>query len=204
MKNLRLIGVMALLSLGMLGCGADQTSMVGLVRDQPLNVSSISLPDETPGATEPLFVMKAQPNELLMVYFGYTMCPDLCPTTLADFRSALARINSAASRVDLAFITVDPERDTADRLAPYLASFVDRYHVLRTTDFSQLQLAQDAFLAASSITTNETGVIEVSHTATAYFVDENGLVVDEIPFGLGADGFENDLKILINQLDKGK
>jgi protein SCO1/2 len=203
MKNLRLIGVIALLSLGILGCGADQTSMVGLVRDQPLNVSGISLPDETPGATEPLFVMKAQPNELLMVYFGYTMCPDLCPTTLADFRSALSRIDAAASRVDLAFITVDPERDTADRLAPYLASFVDQYHVLRTTDFSQLQKAQDAFLAASSITTNDSGVIEVSHTATAYFVDENGLVVDEIPFGLGADGFENDLKILINQLDKG-
>jgi protein SCO1/2 len=203
MKNLRLIGVIALLSLGMLGCGADQASMIGLVRDQPLNVSGISLPDETPGATEPLFVMKAQPNELLMVYFGYTMCPDLCPTTLADFRSALSRIDAAASRVDLAFITVDPERDTADRLAPYLASFVDQYHVLRTTDFSQLQKAQDAFLAASSITTNEMGVIEVSHTATAYFVDDNGLVVDEIPFGLGADGFENDLKILINQLDKG-
>jgi len=155
MKNLRLIGVIALLSLGILGCGADQTSMVGLVRDQPLNVSGISLPDETPGATEPLFVMKAQPNELLMVYFGYTMCPDLCPTTLPDFRSALSRIDAAASRVDLSFITVDPERDTADRLAPYLASFVDQYHVLRTTDFSQLQR------------------------------------------------FENDLKILINQLDKG-
>ena len=178
--------------------------MVGLVRSNPLNVSSVSYPDETPGAVEPLFVMKAQPNQLLMVYFGYTMCPDLCPTTLADFRSALARIKSATNRVDLAFITVDPERDTAERLAPYLASFVDRYHVLRTTDFAQLQSAEDAFLAASSITTNESGAVEVSHTATSYFVNENGLVVDEIPFGLGANGFENDLRILINKLDKGK
>ena len=202
-RILRLVGFVVALTIVGSSCGADQASMIGLVRDQPLDVSSIALPDETPGATEPMFIMKAQPNELLMVYFGYTMCPDLCPTTLADFRSALSRIDGAADRIDLAFITVDPERDTADRLAPYLASFVDQYHVLRTTDFSQLQKAQDAFLAASSITTNDSGVIKVSHTATAYFVDENGLVVDEIPFGLGADGFENDLKILINQLDKG-
>jgi len=125
-RILRLVGFVVALTIVGSSCGADQASMIGLVRDQPLDVSSIALPDETPGATEPMFIMKAQPNELLMVYFGYTMCPDLCPTTLADFRSALSRIDGAADRIDLAFITVDPERDTADRLAPYLASFVDQ------------------------------------------------------------------------------
>ena len=138
-----------------------------------------------------------------MVFFGYTFCPDICPTSLADLRAALRRIGADASLVSVAFVTIDPERDTVDRLDVYLASYVGRYHVLRTLDEAELVTVQDAFLASSSVTTNDAGQIEVSHTATAFVVDSGGRVVDEMPFGIGADGIENDLRILLSTAQRG-
>lgn len=177
--------------------------MVGLVRDQPLDVSAIYLPEETNSMKPTAFNTVAKSGELLILFFGYTNCPDLCPTTLSDIRAALARVGDDAKRVSVAFVTVDPKRDTAQLLTNYLSSFVDRFHVLRTTNFAELQIAKDAFLAASAIQVASDGTIEVSHTATAYVIDESGLVVDELPFGIGADGFENDLKILLLENSRG-
>ncbi len=201
MNFVRWIGFATAAALATAGCGTDQHVLVGLVRDNPLNVAVVTLPEEFIGAASAPFTMRAKPGELLMVYFGYTMCPDLCPTTLADLRSALKRIGSPSDIVDLAFVTVDPLRDTVDRLAPYLGSFVDRFHIIRTTDMVELKNAEDVFLAKSSVTTNATGVIEVTHTAIAYIVDDMGTVVDELPFGVGADGFTADLQILINNIN---
>ncbi len=201
MKLIRVIGFAIVVALATAGCGTDSHVLVGLVRDNPLNVAAVTLPEEFIGAASEPFTMRAKPGELLMVYFGYTMCPDLCPTTLADLRSALKRIGSTSDIVDLAFVTVDPLRDTVDRLAPYLSSYVDRFHVIRTTDMAELKNAEDVFLAKSSVTTNATGVIEVTHTALAYIVDDMGAVIDELPFGVGADGFTTDLQILINNIN---
>ncbi len=183
-----------------ISCSAENSQFVGLVREQPLDVSNIYLPEETNSMQATPFNTIAAPDELLILFFGYTNCPDLCPTTLVDIRAAFARIGDDSNRVSVAFVTVDPERDTAQLLTEYLGSFVNRFHVLRTTDFAELQVAKDAFLAASAIQTSSDGTVEVSHTATAYIINESGLVVDELPFGVGADGFENDLKILLRDL----
>jgi protein SCO1/2 len=204
MKLIRLVSFASAVALATAGCGTDQQVLVGLVRDNPLKVATVSLPEEFWGRTTTPFTMRAKPDELLVVYFGYTMCPDLCPTTLADLRSALKRIGPSSDIVDLAFVTVDPLRDTVDRLAPYLSSYVERFHVLRTTDMVELKNAEEAFLANSTVTTNAAGVIEVTHTALAYIVDDMGTVIDELPFGVGADGFTNDLQILINNTNKGE
>lgn len=191
----------ALLAAVSVSCRTESSQFVGLVREQPLNVSSVYLPDETAAMPATPFNTVAAPGELLILFFGYTNCPDICPTTLADIRAAFARIGDDASKVSVAFVTVDPERDTAQLLTNYLSSFVDRFHVLRTTDINELQVAKDAFLAASAIQKTADGNIEVSHTATAFIINEFGLVVDELPFGVGPDGFENDLKILLREIE---
>jgi protein SCO1/2 len=159
--------------------------------------------EERVGADPRAFTFTAAPGELLVVFFGYTYCPDICPTSLADLRAALKRIGADATRVDVAFVTIDPERDTVERLDAFLASYVERYHALRTLDAAELALVKDAFLASSSVTTNDEGQVEVSHTATTYVVDSTGRVVDELPFGIGADGMENDLRILLSTTKRG-
>ena len=187
-----------LLALLASSCSREPETLHGIIRDEPLNVGSISLPDVTgESASSSRFGMRAAPGELLFVYFGYTACPDLCPTTLATWKSAIRQTSDAAALVDTVFVTVDPSRDTPQILNDYVGSFVDRFHVLRTTNPADMQSALDAFLAAATIETTAEGKTEVSHTTVAYLVDERGEVVVEWPFGTSADAMASDLKILL-------
>lgn len=197
------IAVTALAAGTLTSCGGSGNSLgaiQGVQRQPLLEVGAVTLPEVTEDDEGTPFAFKAAPGDLLVVYFGFTNCPDLCPTTLADLRAARRRIGTEASVVDLAFATVDPERDTNDILRRYAASFAERYHVLRTTDAAALQSAQEAFLASSSVTKTASGEVSVTHTATAYVVDSKGTVLVEWPFGIGAKGMEHDLRILIKQL----
>ena len=170
------------------------------MRTPPIEVGALSLPEVTTDDSGVPFDFAAGTGSLLVVYFGFTNCPDLCPTTLADLRTARKRIGAAAEVVDLALITVDPERDTAEVLRSYAGSFATRFHVLRTTDLEALRTVEAAFLASSSVKKLADGTVSVSHTASTYVVDSAGRVLVEWPFGIGAKGMENDLRILIRQL----
>jgi protein SCO1/2 len=76
-------------------------------------VSQVALPDVSPEARGRPFPMRAAENAILLVFFGYTTCPDICPTTLATIRTALAGLDPAdAARVEVAFVTVNLARDT--------------------------------------------------------------------------------------------
>lgn len=178
-------------------CGSGSQSLVGLQRETPLDVSAATITEVTrDGSTSP-FQFRAEPGELLVVFFGYTYCPDVCPTSLAELRNAIRRLGTDGDKVSVAFVTVDPERDSAERLHDFVGTYISDYHVLRTTDLAMLDQVKNAFLASSSVTTNEDGVVEVTHTGTAFVVDESGIVLDELPFGIGADGMTNDLRILV-------
>lgn len=187
-------------------CGGDgpERALTGIVRDDPLRSNGIVVTDVTDSgaypATDDTFELVARPESLLVVYFGFTNCPDICPTSLAELRVALKRIGDDAERVDLAMITVDPERDTAEVLNGYVGSFVERYHVLRPSSPEELETVEDAFLASSSVTKTPDGRVEVSHTATTYVVDENGVVRVELPFGHGLDNLVNDLEVLLDRV----
>jgi protein SCO1/2 len=206
MRKTSQLATIVLVSLPLLfGCASDSTSLMGMTRESPLEVGMVTLPEEFDnGAPTSEFTFVAQEGELLVVFFGYTMCPDICPTSLTDFRSALRRMGSRAEKVDLAFVTVDPERDTIDKLIPFLSTYATRYHAIRTTDFSLLKSVQDKFLVRSSVTTDENGYVQVTHTGTAFVVDSTGVVVDELPFGIGADGMENDFRVLFNNIENGE
>ena len=184
-------------------CGGDRTTeptLIGMQRDEPLVVADQMIPRVDELGVETPFTFVADDGKLLVVYFGFTNCPDLCPTTLADLRSAFRRIPGSTDKVDVAMVTVDPERDTADRLVPYLSSFIDDPIALRTTDTDVLERVEAAFLASSTVTKEATGKVDVSHTAATYVVDATGTVIVEWPFGIGADGMEHDLRILLEDL----
>ncbi len=189
------------------GCGGDdgvrpRSGLSGAVRTPPLEVGTVSLPDESPGANGAPFAMKAAPGSLLLVYFGFTSCPDICPTTLSDLGRTVQKLPAGErDRVDVAMVTVDPDRDTGSVLTSYLDTFVDGGGVaLRTTDPTQLQSAQDAFrVVANRIPEGDTYTFE--HTAVTYVVDEHGTVVVEWPFGTSPDAMARDLRILLRRAD---
>lgn len=196
-----LVGLAAVIAVVAAACGSggSTATLEGLVRDQPLQVGDRSLPQVAPDGTETPFAFQAADGGLLFVAFGYTNCPDVCPTTLYDIKKALAQLGDDADRVRVAFATVDPERDTPEVLNQYLGSFVADGHPLRTTDADQLRAAEDAFGVTSSVTKADDGRVEVAHTARSFVVDDTGAVVDEWAFGTSADAMASDLQILLDQ-----
>ena len=183
---------------GASGDGGSSGQLEGLVRSPAMEVGDVSLPDVSEGEPGTPFAFKAEPGKLLFVTFGYTNCPDVCPTTLSDLKKAKAKADPD-DKVDAAFVTIDPERDTADVITPYLGSFVEGGHPLRTMDLTELEAAKDAFGVKSSVTKTPEGDVEVTHSARSFVVDENGKVVVEWAFGTGSDGMANDLEILLDK-----
>lgn len=179
-------------------CGNDDPGLIGYVPPSEKDVSTVVATEVlTTDTSEFQFV--APTDNVLIVYFGYTNCPDLCPTTLAAVRSAKRQIGDDAQNVKLAMVTVDPERDTRDVLPAYLSSFSDQYHALIPASNSELEAIKEVFQASSSVTKNDDGSIEVGHSATTYVVNDRGKVVVEWPYGLTADDMANDLKVLLKK-----
>lgn len=187
-----LVGIPVVMS----SCGTDATNdFYGYLPPSEKNVSSVSVRES--GKSEP-FTLKAAAGEMLIVYFGYTNCPDMCPTTMVAVRNAKQKIGDLATRVDLAMITVDPERDTENILPRYLSSFSNKFHALVPDSDAQLRNAESAFQTTSSVTKTN-GEIKVTHGGSAYVVDDTGKVVVEFPFGMDAKSMAHDLQILLTE-----
>ena len=186
----------------MVGCGDDTTakSLSGAEVYPPPAVGALSLPDAS--ADDSDFTFKAADGRLLIVYFGYTSCPDVCPTTLAEVKKAFKQLGDAADKVDVAMATIDPNRDTGEIITGYVQSFIPGAHALRSDDPAQLESVAAAFGASYSVTTAADGQIDVSHSAGMYVVDPSGTVVLTWPFGIPADGIATDLEILFDRSAK--
>ena len=188
--------VATLLALAAVACGSEEAELSGFVRTPLPDVSATALPDAGTGGTE--FLMQAPADEILIVYFGYTACPDVCPTTLADLRSALREIGDDADRVEVAMATIDPGRDTDEIITGYVQSFVPDSHGLRTDDEDALRAAADVFGADYGVTVTEEGDYEVVHTAHLYAIDDAGLIQVTWAFGTEPETIAQDLQILLN------
>lgn len=192
----RRIGAVLLLTLALLASAcAKEPTLAGVVRDPALQVGSVTLPT-TDG--EPS-TFRAQPGGLLVVYFGYTFCPDICPTTMSDLSIAIHDLaDGDAQRVDVAFATVDPERDTPEVLDRYLGYFFDDGIALRTEQPDELVAATDAFGVLFEVADHEPGdYYEVAHTAVTYVVNDTGTVLVEWPFGFDTELMTADLETLL-------
>ena len=183
--------------LGLAACGGDDAAReyVGYRQSPGQQVGTASLPDASAGGAD--FTFTAEPGHLLIAYFGYTSCPDVCPTTLSGLRQALRDLGDDAARVDLAMVTIDPARDTDDILVGYVQSFVEGAHALRTTDDSALRAVTEAFGASYSVTTTADGAVEVAHSGAMYVVDPSGTVTLTWPFGVTSDDIGGDLAQLL-------
>ena len=176
---------------------ADENALAGYERTPEPTVGSITLPAANLATDE--FAFKADPGELLMVNFGYSSCPDICPTTLADTRIAFRELGARASEVDFAFVSIDPERDTAEVLTNYVEAFLDDGIAIRTDDQEQLLIAADAFGVSYFVGENDAGELEVAHTPNIFLVDDTGSIILTWPFGVPAADIANDLTILLDR-----
>lgn len=113
-------------------------------------------------------------GQIVMLYFGYTFCPDICPTTLTNVADVLKRLGPAARRVSVLFVTVDPNRDTPKVLVGYTQFFAPQVEGLRGTP-DQLAALARRYRIAYSVTPATTGhEYEVTHSSAIYVFDGSG------------------------------
>lgn len=179
----------------MTACSSDASSVdpgdgrvVGYAPSPPREVGRRSLPDHSTGPVGAPFALRAGTGDLLVVYFGFLSCPDICPVTMVDIAAGISELPSAtADRIEVAFVTVDIERDTGERLRDYLGYYfpTTTTHSLRAVDSAQLGGVTSDFGVQWQVDPHEPGATTygVAHSGTTYVVDDRGRVVWEIPFG---------------------
>lgn len=191
------LGVVAAMGLvGMAGCGGGQRELVGLTRDPAPSVGEEAVPDVSRGR-EPFRFAATGADRLLVVFFGYTNCPDVCPTTLADLRRALDDLGDDADRVDTVMVTIDPTRD-ADVVTDYVQGFVPEAHAVALGDDARLQQLALSFGISYQVSVRDGGRVDVTHSDTTLFaVDDSGTLVLTWPFGTSSDDLAADLDQLL-------
>lgn len=122
--------------------------------------------------------MKGKP---FLVFFGYTHCPDVCPTTLFEVSEVMRALGPDADRVGAMFVTVDPERDTPAAMKDYLSSFDPHLRGL-TGDRKSIDAAEKAYRVYAKKVPTESGDYSMDHTALVYLMDKQGRFV--APFSL--------------------
>ncbi|WP_062226979.1 SCO family protein [Aureimonas frigidaquae] len=169
-----------LLAIGAIG--ALMTLLLGVIAWTALDKPSGS-PDapfqlvSTRGGTVDQSIFKGRPS---IVYFGYTHCPEVCPTTLYEVSGWLQALGDEGKDLQTLFFTVDPERDTVDILKPYLAAFSDRITGI-TGDPQEVRKVTDGWL----VTAEQRGTAErysMRHTTSLLLVGANGRLAGLIPY----------------------
>jgi protein SCO1 len=180
---------------------APAPELAGIARDPALQVHGLTFVDHGSPVTTQEVGLVPPTGELLLLYFGYLSCPDICPMTMADIARAQRDVGpELASRTTVAFVTVDPERDDPERLRGYLSHFFDGATLpLSAADEDALDAAARQLGVRYEIEPHEPGDEDygVGHTAITYVIDDTGTIVRELPFGVTSDELAQVIRALL-------
>ncbi len=136
-------------------------------------------------------------GKLVVVFFGYTQCPDVCPTTMAELAEVKRALGPDGAKVQGVFITVDPERDTPALLKAYVANFGPDQVGLRGTPEQTQALARQFKVFYAKVPGKTEGSYTVDHTAGSYVFDTQGRIRLFTRYGSGSKALAEDLKQLL-------
>ena len=144
------------------------------------------------------FSLSSLKGKVVALSFGYTHCPDVCPTELLTFSDALKQLGNQAKDVAVVFVSVDPERDTPDLIGKYAKQFNPDFIGLTATAGQNLPVIKQQYRVVSAKANQQSDTVYlVDHTAGAYLIDKNGEVALFSPYGSTASQVADDLKILL-------
>jgi protein SCO1/2 len=174
-------------------CSAPGPAFNGVTYDPPEPAPALTLPR----ADGSVFDFKAQRGAAMLVFFGYTNCPDVCPTTLSDWKKVKRALGSDASRVKFVFISVDPDRDTPDVAQRYVSAF-DSTFIGLSGDSAQIERAKSLFHVQSfKEDIQSASGYAVSHSSTIFAIDPRNRLRLLYEFGIAPDKVADDLKQLL-------
>ena len=153
-----------------------------------------SLPDTT-GRTRSLADFK---GKVTVVFFGYTQCPDVCPTTLAELAQVKKALGPRGNELQGVFITVDPERDTPEILRSYMANFDPGFIALRGSVEETKAVAKEFKVFFAKVPGRAEGSYTMDHTAASIVFDARGLPRLYERYGGGVEALTSDVKALLD------
>jgi protein SCO1 len=136
-------------------------------------------------------------DKAVVVFFGFTQCPDVCPTTLAEMTEVLKLLGADSKRVQVLFVTIDPERDTPELLRKYVPAFHPSFLGLTGSNEAIAKVAKEFKVFYQKSAGKTPGSYTMDHTANSYVFDPQGRVRLVVKHGLGAEPLVQDLKQLL-------
>jgi len=136
-------------------------------------------------------------GKAVVVFFGYTQCPDVCPTTLAALAEAMKQLGPDADRVQVLFVTVDPDRDTAELLGKYVPAFDRRFLGLRGNAEETARTAKEFRILYQKQPGTSPGSYTMDHSAGTFIFDPQGRLRLYVGLAQGPDVFAHDLRELL-------
>jgi protein SCO1/2 len=163
--------------------------LTGSVIDPPVTAGSIDLGN---------FHLAEQKGKVVVLFFGYTYCPDVCPSSLSEFKEVLKNLGGQAENVDVLFITVDPKRDTPEKISQYARAFDPRIQGL-SGSMAELEPIWKAYGVYRAEQPSETeGAYLVDHSSRTYLIDRQGNLRVTFTYGTPVDDILSDVKFLLN------
>ncbi len=138
-------------------------------------------------------------GKLVFVFFGYTHCPDICPTTLSDMAGIMKSLGSDADKLQVLFITLDPERDTPEVMAGYVPAFHPGFLGLYGDRLATEKVARDFKIFQQRVPGPDGKSYTIDHTAASYVFDTQGRLRLFVRHGQGGAPLLNDLKLLLSE-----
>jgi len=191
-------GLLCVCAWALLGCAGTPTA-------SPLRGGRLEPPKLAPDFTLTdhngnLFRLSSARGQVVLLYFGYTSCPDVCPLSLADITAARSELGKDAGQVQVVFITVDPERDTQAVLQRYVPAFDPSLLGVRGTP-EEIKTVADAYGVQFKKTPLPNSALgyAVDHSAFIYVIDLSGRLRELLPFGASRQDILSDLKTLTSE-----
>lgn len=178
------------------GCFANKPSFASVDITGADYARDFSLVDHN-GRTRTL---KDFAGQVVVVFFGFTQCPDVCPTTMAELVEVRKALGADGQRVQAIFVTVDPDRDTPEVLKAYMGNFDASFLALRPSSPEQLAaLAKDFKVFYKKNTGPTPTSYTIDHTAGSYVYDGKGKLRLFTRYGMGIKPLTADLRVLLDQ-----
>lgn len=137
-------------------------------------------------------------GKVVLVFFGFTQCPDVCPTTLGDLAAVKQKLGAKGDKLQVIFASVDPSRDTPEILQAYLANFDPSFLALRGSDEETAKMAKDFKVYYKRVEGQTPGSYTMDHTAGDYIFDPEGRLRLYSRYGTPVDTLAKDIEQLID------
>jgi len=170
-------------------------SFHGTIINPPLPVTDFALQT----ANNKVFRLSEQKGKIILLFFGYTSCPDVCPVTLATFKQVYDDLGEDAQQVRFVMITADPDRDTPDKVAEYAARFNSEFIGLSGDMMVLASIWKELGVFVEKQESDSAAGYLVSHTASVYVLDQQGGLFMTFPYGTNATEIADDIRQILKE-----